>query len=186
MGQFRWLSGDHNVVDYQVPESEYFITTFCRDCSSPMPKAFEDFDVFMVPGGSLDQDPGIRPEAHIYVGSKAGWDVITDDIPRVPERANFFTRAAFGDFGPRYQTERQRFATKTPSAQAYRNLIGAMVPYQDGPVATTKAAGTDDPAANAQAVKTMAYYLGGDMVGVCACPAFALRMPCVRLAFVMC
>ena len=99
--------------------------------------------------------------------------LVTDEIPRVPERANFFTRAAFGDFGPRYQAERQRFATKTPSAQAYRNLIGAMVPYQDGPVAEAPAAGTDDPELNAKAVKTMAYYLGGDMVGMCACPEFA-------------
>ncbi|PON14734.1 hypothetical protein C2W62_27525 [Candidatus Entotheonella serta] len=71
--------------------------------------------------------------------------LITNDIPRVPERSNFFVRAAFGDFGPRYQAERQRFATKTPSAQAYRNLIGAMVPFQDGPVAKRQAKDTHDP-----------------------------------------
>ncbi|ETW95891.1 MAG: hypothetical protein ETSY1_28765 [Candidatus Entotheonella factor] len=99
--------------------------------------------------------------------------LVTDDIPRVPERSNFFVRAAFGDFGPRYQAERQRFATKTPSAQAYRNLIGAMVPYQDGPVAKWQAKDTHDPETNAKAVKTMAYYLGGDMVGICTCPEFA-------------
>lgn len=99
--------------------------------------------------------------------------LVTDDIPRVPQRANFFERAAFGDFGPRYQAERRRFATKTPSAQAYRNLIGAMVPYQDGPVAKWQAKDTHDPEDNAKAVKTMAYYLGGDMVGICACPEFA-------------
>ncbi len=99
--------------------------------------------------------------------------LVTDEIARVPERANFFTRAAYGDFGPRYQAERQRFATKTPSAQAYRNLIGAMVPLQDGPVAKRQAKDTHDPEDNAKAVKTMAYYLGGDMVGICACPEFA-------------
>ncbi|MGQ4809242.1 hypothetical protein NKDENANG_02657 [Candidatus Entotheonellaceae bacterium PAL068K] len=99
--------------------------------------------------------------------------LITDDIPRVPQRANFFTRAAYGDFGPRYTADVRRFATKTPSAQAYRKLIGAMVPYQDGPVADQPASGTNDPEVNATAVKTMAYYLGGDMVGICACPAFA-------------
>jgi ferredoxin len=99
--------------------------------------------------------------------------LVTDDIPRVPQRANFFTRAAYGDFGPRYKAEVRRFATKTPSAQAYRKLIGAMVPYQDGPVAEQQAPGTDDPEANAKAVKAMAYYLGSDMVGICACPEFA-------------
>lgn len=48
-----------------------------------------------------------------------------------------------------------------------------MVPFQDGPVAKRQAKDTHDPETNAKAVKTMAYYLGGDMVGVCACPEFA-------------
>jgi ferredoxin len=99
--------------------------------------------------------------------------LITEAIPRVPQRANFFTRAAHGDLGPRYQADVKRFATKTPAAQAYRQLISAMVPYQDGAVAATRASGTNDPAANAAAIKAMAYYLGGDMVGICACPEFA-------------
>jgi hypothetical protein len=32
--------------------------------------------------GTVDGDPGIRPQYHTYVGSKAVWDEILDDLPR--------------------------------------------------------------------------------------------------------
>jgi len=32
--------------------------------------------------GTLDEDPGIRPSAHIFVGSKAVWFEITDGLPQ--------------------------------------------------------------------------------------------------------
>ncbi|MGH7948298.1 MAG: GFA family protein [Candidatus Binataceae bacterium] len=35
-----------------------------------------------MPAGSLDDDPGVRPSAHVHVGSKANWHEITDDVPR--------------------------------------------------------------------------------------------------------
>jgi len=33
----------------------------------------------------LDDDPGVRPESHIFVGSKAPWYDITDDLPQFAE-----------------------------------------------------------------------------------------------------
>jgi hypothetical protein len=35
--------------------------------------------------GSLIDAPSIRPTAHIYVGSKATWHTITDDLPQHDE-----------------------------------------------------------------------------------------------------
>jgi hypothetical protein len=35
--------------------------------------------------GSLDDDPGLRPQAHIFVGSKAIWYEIADDLPQFAE-----------------------------------------------------------------------------------------------------
>jgi hypothetical protein len=32
--------------------------------------------------GTVDGDPGIRPQYHTYVGSKAPWDEILDDLPQ--------------------------------------------------------------------------------------------------------
>jgi hypothetical protein len=52
--------------------------------------------------------------------------LITDDIPRVPQRASFFSRAAHGDFGARFQAERQVFATKTPAAPTAPDVTGQL------------------------------------------------------------
>lgn len=35
--------------------------------------------------GTLLDDPSIRPTAHIFVGSKASWERITDDLPQFTE-----------------------------------------------------------------------------------------------------
>ena len=99
--------------------------------------------------------------------------IIDDEVQRVPVRAGGFPRAANGDMGPKFKEDVKVFAFKTPSAQAYIKQIGVMVPHQDGPVAPSPAAGTDDPDANAEALKALAYHLGGDMVGVCRIPTYA-------------
>jgi len=36
----------------------------------------------VIPMGSLDDDPGHAPDAHIFVGSKAPWFRITDSLPQ--------------------------------------------------------------------------------------------------------
>jgi hypothetical protein len=35
--------------------------------------------------GTLDTPVDIRPSGHIFVGSKAEWDVIHDDLPQFEE-----------------------------------------------------------------------------------------------------
>jgi hypothetical protein len=35
--------------------------------------------------GSIDENPGRRPQAHIFVGSKAPWFEITDNLPQFRE-----------------------------------------------------------------------------------------------------
>jgi len=99
--------------------------------------------------------------------------IIPDEVPRVPVRAGGFPRAAHGDMGPKFQKDVRVFAFKTPQAQAYIQQIGAMVPHQDGEIAAEVAPFTGDPDRNAEALKALAYHLGGDMVGVCEIPEYA-------------
>jgi reductive dehalogenase len=99
--------------------------------------------------------------------------VFDDEIPRVPQRAQFFRRADCGDLGDKAQRERQRFANKHPFAYAMTPLSAAMTPMQDGEVAAAPASGLDDPAANARAVKALGYYLNADMVGICEAKPYA-------------
>lgn len=93
--------------------------------------------------------------------------ILEDEVPRVPKRANFFTRALNGDLGEKAQRERWRFAYKTPIADAYLKLIRAMVPHQNGGVSSEKNGNTNDPVANARGIKSLMYYLGADMAGAC-------------------
>ena len=37
--------------------------------------------LFMLPAGSLDNEPGLKPEANIFWGSRAEWACQTDDVP---------------------------------------------------------------------------------------------------------
>ena len=99
--------------------------------------------------------------------------VLEDEVPRVPKRANFFTRALHGDLGEKARRERSRFAYKTPIADAYVKLIRAMVPKQGGEPAAARDPATGDPEANARAIKSLLYHLGTDLAGLCEAKRYA-------------
>ena len=82
--EFRWTRGRENIVEYKVPEARFFGVAFCARCGSDVPRASAR-GFFVIPAGGLDSDPGIRPQAHIFVASKAPWDEITDEIPQYAE-----------------------------------------------------------------------------------------------------
>jgi hypothetical protein len=59
---------------------------FCRICGSPILTKFDsDKSVFSLPLGALNEDPGIRPQLHVYAASKAPWFTISDDLPQFAE-----------------------------------------------------------------------------------------------------
>lgn len=82
---FRWIRGEERLTSYALPGARFFGTSFCSRCGSMQPRAYEERGVVSVPAGSLDTDPGMRPQAHIYVGSKAPWFEITDATPQFTE-----------------------------------------------------------------------------------------------------
>lgn len=99
--------------------------------------------------------------------------ILGDEVPRVPKRAAFFERAARGDLGAKAQHERTRFAFKHPLAAAMTALIRAMVPRQDGPLSQATAPGTTGAGANTRAIKSLSYFLGADLTGICEIPRYA-------------
>ena len=57
--------------------------SFCSTCGSNLTFEYEGMpDTFWLCAGSLDDDPGIRPSSHVFVGSKAPWHEITDSLPQ--------------------------------------------------------------------------------------------------------
>ncbi len=56
--------------------------TRCKVCGSYLYSIIRDGAFVHVTLGTLVDDPTIRPSEHIFVGSKAPWFTITDDLPR--------------------------------------------------------------------------------------------------------
>ena len=83
---FRFLQGAEHVQTYKPPDAERFTHAFCRECGSSVPWHNVSHGNVVVPMGGLDVDPGVIPQAHIFVESKASWYTIADDLPQHAER----------------------------------------------------------------------------------------------------
>jgi hypothetical protein len=77
---FRWTSGKDRLVRYR--SSPNGVRSFCSVCGSAGPTAMPEHGITAAPAASLEGDLGIKPQSHIFVGSKAPWDAITDDLPK--------------------------------------------------------------------------------------------------------
>ena len=78
------VAGEDLVAFYESSPGNH--RGFCRICGSPILSKFDsDRSVFSLPLGLLDGDPGIRPQQHVHVASKAPWFTISDDLPQFAE-----------------------------------------------------------------------------------------------------
>ena len=81
-----FLRGEDNLTSFKLPGAQHFTQVFCKTCGSPMPRLDRNRDVAVIPYGGLDGAPDRYGDAHIYVGSKASWHTISDDIEQFEER----------------------------------------------------------------------------------------------------
>lgn len=81
-GSFSWTSGEENVTPY-YSAGEWGLC-FCKTCGTTL-CGLHRGEVHGVMLGSLNGDPGIEIEMHIFVGSKAPWDHIGGEAPQFPE-----------------------------------------------------------------------------------------------------
>ncbi|WP_220800819.1 reductive dehalogenase [Roseobacter sp. OBYS 0001] len=91
-------------------------------------------------------------------------------VARVPKRADMFARAQFGDLGKAVQKAAAGgyYARKSAPSMAQRRMLGALIPFQDGPEAGQKHIATAEE--NAANIKATSYFLGVDAVGISRCP----------------
>ncbi len=99
--------------------------------------------------------------------------IVDAEVPRVPKRASFFERPIHGDLGRKTQFERTRFAFKHPLAMAMLLQIRAMVAQQDGTVIERTSEPHEDAAANSRALKSLSYFFGAELSGICEIPEYA-------------
>jgi hypothetical protein len=82
--QFRLLDGLELIRVYGTGEGA--VKAFCTVCGSSLFGGdWPEGDQVSIRMGAFDDDPGIRPQFHTFVDSRAPWDEITDRLPQYPE-----------------------------------------------------------------------------------------------------
>jgi hypothetical protein len=71
--RISWLSGQDQIKRFELAEAEFFNKAFCSSCGSPVPHKARSGDFLIIPAGSLDSDPGVRPRSNIFWDDRAAW-----------------------------------------------------------------------------------------------------------------
>ncbi len=79
---FSWQKGESYLKRFDLTSAKYFSTSFCEKCGASMPWLSRSGKAVIVPAGSLDNDPKIKPKQNIYYGNKAKWYLCVDDLPK--------------------------------------------------------------------------------------------------------
>ncbi len=80
----EWKKGGDCLSHYKVPEAKRFATCFCKHCGGALPRYDVKTARAVIPAGSLDHEPDIKPEARIFWDSRAEWSC-EDDLPAFAE-----------------------------------------------------------------------------------------------------
>jgi len=80
-GSLTWISGAELVRTFKLPEAERFTNSFCEVCGSRMPRFIEKLGMVFIPAGSLEDEPDIRPQARIFLDSRAKWSCDESALP---------------------------------------------------------------------------------------------------------
>jgi hypothetical protein len=84
-GSFRIVKGEEFVKCWD-PGGGGFPKCFCSNCGSALYSQSPDGGQIAVRLGTVDGDPGIRPEKRQFTAYAAVWEPIPDDgLPRFPE-----------------------------------------------------------------------------------------------------
>ena len=82
---FKWLSGEHLIGRFEVADAKHFATSFCKNCGSSLPWLTKTKKAFIVPAGTLDKAPEMKPMHNIYYADKADWYEDVDSLKKYDE-----------------------------------------------------------------------------------------------------
>ncbi len=81
---FHWLHGEDQITTWDKPRAAWQ-AHFCRNCGSAVPGHNTDGTTY-IPAGAIAQDgEELRVAHHVFVDSRAKWDVIGDDGRQHPD-----------------------------------------------------------------------------------------------------
>ena len=81
----EWLDGEDALGGFELDAEPGFLTAFCKNCGSSLPSMSSTGGFWVVPAGSLDDDPGVTPRRNIFWGSRAPWFLDTGTLARHEE-----------------------------------------------------------------------------------------------------
>ena len=87
---FRLSTGRDLIRTYDAPilkAPPVYRSCFCSRCGSPVPDPSSESPLIEIAAGTLDDDPGVRPDKHIFIETKAPWYTIADALPQLDEEA---------------------------------------------------------------------------------------------------
>lgn len=71
--KLHWLSGEDQIRRFDLPGTRHS-KGFCAVCGSALPYSLNDGALLVVPAGSLDGSVSVKPDAHLFIASRADWD----------------------------------------------------------------------------------------------------------------
>ena len=80
--EFEWLSGEYLLTSYIGKKG--FGLQFCKLCGSTLCGVFNG-EIHGITLGCVNGNPEVELGMHIYVGSKAEWEIIPEGVPQFQE-----------------------------------------------------------------------------------------------------
>ncbi|RCW19744.1 hypothetical protein DET53_1167 [Vibrio parahaemolyticus] len=74
---FQWLSGENQIQKWNKPGHDWE-TSFCKCCGSPLPGIDSEHHMYVPASLITEGAENLEVVHHIWVNSKAGWEVIAD------------------------------------------------------------------------------------------------------------
>jgi len=82
---FKWIRGEEKVGRYELSEAKHFASSFCKTCGSSLPWITQSKKAMIVPAGTLDDDPKVKPIHNIFYADKACWYENVDGLVKYDE-----------------------------------------------------------------------------------------------------
>jgi hypothetical protein len=82
-----FTSGESLLKQFKVLEAKRFTRQFCSHCGSSVARFVPELNYVVIPAGSLDDNPPIKPQARIFWASRAEWSCDDTPLPRFAESA---------------------------------------------------------------------------------------------------
>lgn len=84
--KFSLVKGELSLSSFKKGENSN--SYFCSRCSSILYGEVPEHDMTYIMLGTLTEEPALKPQWHIYTGSKVNWFQILDGLPQYLEGPN--------------------------------------------------------------------------------------------------